>query len=247
MKVWHGVVTGVAAYVFFIVAGAPAARVLPWLQPALSAVQLAGVEGTVWNGSAAIVNAAPVQLQQVNWRLRPWAAVLGRLEFAVDARLRGRSLQGRVGRGLFGRPYLSQVQGSVTAADALNWAKINQVGIDGVLSFDIADVQWSDAPWPAIGGSLSWSPATVTRPVELALGKVQLDTRIEDGITRGKLDASGGGLLVQGNLELQPAGNYRLDAQIQQQGDVAPEVAQFLATFATYKDGTYLLEWSDTI
>lgn len=247
MKVWHGVVTGVAAYVLFVVAGAPAAKVLPWLQPVAPEIELAGVDGTVWHGSAAIVNAAPVQLQQVNWRLRPFSAALGRLEFAVDARLRGGSLQGRVGRSLFGRPYLSQVQGSVAAADVLTWAQINQVGADGVLSFDIADVQWSDAPWPAIGGNLSWSPAAVTRPIELALGKVQLETRIEDGVTRGKLNASGGGLLVQGDLELQPAGDYRLDAQIQQQGDVAPEVARFLSTFATYKDGTYLLEWSDTI
>ena len=222
MKLWHGVVTGVIAYVIFVVAGAPASKLLPLLQPALPGVHFSGVDGTIWSGTAAAVQAPPVQLQQVSWRFRPFALLLGRAEVSIDGQLRGRQLQGRAGRALFGQPYLAQVRGSVAAQDALSWMRINQVGLDGVFSFNLGDVEWSDALWPAVNGIVNWSPANVTRPVALALGKAQLDARIEDGVTRGKLEASEGALLVQGDVELQPAGNYRLKAQLQQKGDVPP-------------------------
>jgi hypothetical protein len=66
-------------------------------------------------------------------------------------------------------------------------------------------------------------------------------------VTRGRVEASGGALLVQGEVELNPDGNYRLEAQIQQKGDVPPQVSRFLSTFTEYKNGSYLFEWLDAL
>ena len=54
-------------------------------------------------------------------------------------------------------------------------------------------------------------------------------------------------LLVDADVELKPDGAYRLDAQIQQKGDVPDAVAQFLSTFAEYRSGSYRLDWSDSL
>ena len=83
--------------------------------------------------------------------------------------------------------------------------------------------------------------------MEVALGSAQLDTVAEQGVTRGKLKTSGGALLVDADVELQPTGVYRLDAQIRQKGEVPEAVAQFLSTFADYNNGSYRLEWSDSL
>ena len=100
---------------------------------------------------------------------------------------------------------------------------------------------------PAVTGAATWTPARVSAPLEVALGSAQLDTVAEQGVTRGKLKASGGALLVDADVELNPDGVYRLDAQIQQKGDVPEAVTQFLSTFAEYKNGSYRLEWSDSL
>ena len=248
MKPWQAVLTGVAAYVFFLLVTAPAAKLVPFVQPRLGGVQLAGVDGSLWSGSAALVTANPVQLQDLQWQVRPLALLLGRAEVALEANWQGRPAAALAGTGLFGGPYLADVRATVPAPDVLRWLKVKQVSVEGNLALDLARVQWpAGGDLPAVTGAASWTPARVSAPVEVALGSAQLDTVAEDGVTRGKLKTSGGALLVEADVELKPDGVYRLDAQIQQKGDVPDAVAQFLSTFAEYKNGTYLLEWSDSL
>ncbi len=245
--VWRGVLVGVAVYLLFMVVNAPAAKLLPMLQPRLEGVSLAGVEGRLWSGKAALINAAPLRLQDAHWRFRPFALILGDLEFAVEGRLQGQTVRARVGSSFFGRKYLSDVEGRISASDLMYWLGLTKVKLDGQLDFDIAEVEWPESGFPAVSGTIAWSPARVAAPVELMLGKAQLETHIEDAVTRGTLEATGGALLVQADVEMQADGAYRLDANIQQKGEVHQAVGKFLSTFAEYKNGNYRLEWSDTL
>ena len=248
MKPWQAVLTGVAAYVVFLLATAPAAKLLPLVQPRLGGVQLAGVDGTLWSGSAALVTANPVQLQDVQWRLRPLLLLLGRAEVALEASWQGRPAAALAGKALFGGSYLADVSATLPAPDVLRWLEVRQVSVEGNLALDLARLEWpADGALPAITGAASWTPARVSAPVEVALGSAQLDTVAEQGVTRGKLKTSGGALLVDADVELQPTGVYRLDAQIRQKGEVPEAVAQFLSTFADYNNGSYRLEWSDSL
>jgi general secretion pathway protein N len=245
MRLWHGVALGVGAYLFFMVATAPAARVLPLLQP--EGVQLAGLEGSLWSGSAALVTVSPVQLQDLEWRFHPFALLLGRAEVTLDARLQGRPVSARVGDRLFGSRYLADVDATVGASDLLGWLRVNQIAAEGNLALELSEVRWPEGALPALTGTAAWTPARVSAPVELSLGTVRLDAAAEDGATSGKLSSSGGALLVDGDVRLEPDGAYRLDARIRQEGDVPDAVGRFLTTFADYDDGVYRLEWSDRL
>lgn len=248
MKLWQGALTGVAAYLFFLLITAPAAKVVPLLQPRLEGVQLAGVDGSLWSGSAALVSVRPLQLQDLRWRFRPLALLLGRAEVALQASWQGRPVAALAGKPLFGGPYLADVSATVAASDALGLVRAKQVTVDGNLALELQRVQWTaGVAVPAVTGVANWTPARVSAPVEVVLGSAQLDTVAEQGMTRGTLKASGGTLLVDAQVELRPDGVYRLDAQIQQKGDVADAVTQFLSTFAEYNNGSYRLEWSDSL
>jgi general secretion pathway protein N len=244
---WRGVLAGVAAYLLFILVTAPAAKFLPYLQARLHGVQLSGVDGSLWSGRALLVQAPPVQLNDVSWSLRPLALLTGQFEFAVEGELRGNRVQARAGSSLLGRPFLTDVKGRVTAADLLHWLGQRQVKLAGDLDFDIEEVAFAESGVPALAGTVVWSPARVLAPLELALGKAQLATRIEDTASRGKLETSGGALLVQADVEMAADGKYKLDALVQQKGDVPQAVTQFLSTFAEYSNGSYRFEWSDSI
>ena len=245
---WRDALIGVTAYLLFMVFGAPAAKVLPRVQP--EGVRIVGVEGSLWSGQAALVSVAPVQLNRLHWQFRPLALLVGELGFALEADWLGRPVQADVGRSFFGEPRVSDVRGRIAAADLLRMLRVpQQVGLAGELDFDISDVEWpEETGYPALQGNVTWSPARIVTPVQLELGKAQLETWIEDdGITRGKLVTEGGTLLVEADVELNPGGAYRLDARLQQKGDMPPAVGDFLSSFAEYRNGTYRLEWSDSI
>ena len=242
---WQGVLLGAVAYFLFIVTTAPAARIVSYVQP--QGIHFSVIDGSLWSGSAALVNASPVQLTDVRWSFRPFALFVGQFEFAVEGQLQGRRIEAYIGSSFLGNPYVSDVRGRLAAKDLPGLLGQNQLQLGGELEFDIADVEWPESGYPALSGTVIWSQARVTGPVELELGKAQLETRIEDGVTRGQLETTGGPLLLQADVEMNSSGAYRLDAKLQQKGDVAQAVTQFLSTFAEYKDGTYLLEWSDAI
>ncbi|HFD80154.1 MAG TPA: type II secretion system protein N [Gammaproteobacteria bacterium] len=244
---WRGWVLGVVAWLLFLVARAPADRLLPLAQSRLPQVHLAGIEGTLWSGRAALVDVRPLQFSEVRWDLRLLPLLTGRLEFAVDGQLQGRPVHANAGSTLLGRPYLRQVRGRVAASDLTYWLGLSQVGLGGELDFDLDEVRWFDTGLPAVAGHAGWMPALVEAPLELNLGQVKLDTRIEQQVTKGKLDASGGALVAQADVELKPDGAYRIDANIRQKGEIPPAVGKFLSSFAEYRDGVYRLEWSDTL
>ena len=244
---WRSVLLGAVAYLLFLVMTAPAAKVLPLFQSQLQHVQVAGIEGSLWSGKAAQVDVSALRLQDVKWRLRPFALFVGRAVFKINGHLQAQRIRAKAGSTFLGTPYLSDVKGSIAANELLRLLGIHQLQLGGQLDFDIDDVEWVESGLPAMTGSVSWSPAQLISPLNLAFGKAQLETQIESTVTRGKLNASGGALLVQADVELKSDGAYRFDANIQQKGDVPQAVSKFLSTFADYKDGNYRFEWADKL
>ncbi len=242
---WQGLSLGVVAYLFFMLATAPAAKILSLVQP--EGLRATAVAGSLWSGQAAQLALPPLQLNDVHWQIRPLLLFAGRLSFVVRGQLQGQRIKAHAGVSLLGNPQLSDVRGRVTAQDLMNLLGLRQVQPGGMLSFVIAEVAWPEAGYPALEGTVYWWPARINAPYSLDLGKMQLDTRIEDGVTRGTLNNEGGALSVQAEVEMHSDGAYRFDANLQQKGDVPQAVSRFLSTFAEFRDGTYRLEWSDTL
>lgn len=244
---WRFALVGAAAYVLFLLLTAPAAKLLPWLQPHMPGVQVSGVSGSLWSGRAQLLQAGAVQLDEVRWHWRPLALFGGALEVSVDAALDGQPLQAHAGTGLFSGPYLADVTGRLQAADLLYLAGMRGAELAGQLDFDIDRVTGIGNPFPAVAGRVAWAPARVQAPLDLDLGQVQVQTRIEDGVTRGQLSAIGGALVVNGDVTFSPDGSYQLTGDVQKHGAVPQAVEKFLTTFAEFSNGSYRLEWADKL
>lgn len=86
---------GVSIYLVLLLARAPAGLILN-LIPETEDVYIQAPAGTLWNGRFAIVQAGPVQLDAVEWRLSAARLFIGRLDVRVSGRLERGRLEGRV-------------------------------------------------------------------------------------------------------------------------------------------------------
>lgn len=246
MTTGRAVAAGVVAWLVFLIATIPADRVLAFAPP-MPGVTLGNLQGTLWSGQTGSVVAAGVQVDGVRWRFRSLSMFLGRLEFDLQGQLDNKPLHALAGTTFFGAPYLKDVHLNIPAAEVLYRLGVKQVSIGGRLSADLDDVRFPPSGLPMFSGQISWAPADVEAPLALSLGSATLTTQHGDAMTEGKLVASGGALQVQADVVLEAGGAYRLDATIQQNGTVPQAVTKFLGTFAEYKNGSYRLEWSDTL
>ena len=247
-KPWRLALFGVAAFVLFLVLTAPASKLLPLLQPQLPGVQFSGISGSLWSGRAQLVQAGGVPLNDVRWHWRPLALFTGALEVGVEAQLSRQPLHAHAGLGLFSGAYAADVTGSMAASDLLFLSGMHLAELSGQVDFDLDRVTGLGGGMPAVAGVVSWTPARVLAPLQLDLGKAQLETQIDAGVTHGRLVASGGVLGVNGDVTLNPDGSYSLVGDVSKQGGVPQAVDKFLDTFAEpVAGGGYRLQWSDRI
>ena len=80
-RIWPLATLGIVTYVVFALATLPANMLVSRLAPAVSA---AGVEGTVWKGSAQILQVGTVPLGSVRWKLHGLSLFLLQLKADVE-------------------------------------------------------------------------------------------------------------------------------------------------------------------
>lgn len=235
---WSWVALGVGAYVAFALASVPAGVVVQAIVP--SEVVVAGLQGTVWSGSAASVAAQGVTLRDVRWVLRPSQLLLGRLAASVEARLPDGFLSSDVVatpgtvrfanlRGGTSLPSLTDVlpvrgmRGQASLAlDSLELAGNWPTRVVGQLRLAGLEV----APFGSNGSRelLPLGDYTVTfvdaPPRELAATFVD----------------NGGPLEVSGTVKVDAARAYVLDALIEPRADADPQLVQGLSIMTAEPD-----------
>jgi general secretion pathway protein N len=125
-----GLLTFVAAVILMF----PARVAYDWFAP--PAVQLSGLEGTIWSGSAAQVSASGLYLRDLKWRLRPLRLVTGKVAASFEASPSSGFLEADIAAGLGGVITLSNVNGSLPLRDFATVARIPGLRGNASLQFD---------------------------------------------------------------------------------------------------------------
>ena len=113
-RIWPLVVLGLATYLLLAIVTLPASLILSRLPPS---VATAGVEGTVWNGRAQIVQIAGVQIGSVSWKLHALPLFAGRVRADLKVTRRDGFIDTRLSMPMSGGPLsLSNLTGSLPLA-----------------------------------------------------------------------------------------------------------------------------------
>lgn len=244
------IAAGVACFVAFIVALAPA-RILADLLPREVAT-LTDAEGTVWSGSAQSLSVAGLQFSDVRWDLHALALLIGRLSASVEAKWGDGFVQGDAAIGLTGALRLRDVRAVGPLAPITQ--RMNLGGAGGELAVEVAALDVVD-DWPTrivgelrvgrVALNLIGVPGALTGNYRLSF---DMDDVAEGDEIPGALTDGGGPLEIVGELRLTPPRNYSIQARIKARPGAPPELANGLALVGPRQpDGSHQFRMSGSL
>ena len=145
------VAAGVAVFVLALVLTFPARVAYRWFVPAT--IQLSGISGTVWSGSADALAAGGLFLRDVEWRIKPLLLLTARLGYAIEGKPASGFLETVVSVGFGGTVVLSDLSASLPLSVFESAASMP--GLRGTASVRITELRLRDGLPVTIEGKVS--------------------------------------------------------------------------------------------
>lgn len=200
---------GSVAYLVFLLATLPAGYVVGWLHKRVPDLELAGVHGSVWAGSAQDIAWQGQSWGLLRWRF-DWATLFaGHLGFFLFLSAPDLAFQARVA-GNRSRLLLEDVVGHLPVNQLVHWLPLPSGSVTGQINIRMQRMVLINARPSAAAGMIDLTSLSLSWPQSVALGDYELKLQTQgDGIHGSLLDTSGP-LMVQGSLRVTPDGGYDL-------------------------------------
>ncbi|HWK73353.1 MAG TPA: type II secretion system protein N [Povalibacter sp.] len=223
-RIWPLAVLGILAYVVFALATLPATVLVSRLAPAISA---AGVEGTVWRGSAQLLQAGNISLGSARWNLHVLPLFIARVKADVEMKRSDGFAQTTVTL-TSGRIRLEQVTASLPLS-ALPPAAAPG-GWSGTINLKLASLTLEKG-WPTQAeGTLETLDLTgpARRPANLGSYTASFDGEQTEGEVVGMLSDLGGPLEIVGAVRLKPDRSYVIEGVVATRPDAPKSISDTL-------------------
>jgi len=196
-----GLLTFVAAFVALF----PARVAYNWFAP--PAVQLSGLEGSIWSGSAAEMSAAGLYLRDFKWRLRPLRLLTGKLAASVEASPSSGFVQADIAVGPGGSIALSDVNGSLPLSDFASLARMP--GLAGEASVQFEELRIRDGLPVAAKGSLAVADLVAPLVDPASIGGYRAEFFTDDNAVIASVEDVNGVFDLAGSLTISADRNYQ--------------------------------------
>jgi general secretion pathway protein N len=237
---------GIASFLLASLSQLPARLLIDRLPTGLP-VSIAGVGGTVWQGSASSVDWQQVQLRNVQWDLQLLSLFKGQLAAHVQAQsATGGNVQGICGVTFSGKRQCHDVKVADLPATALTpyLQRLMVPPLRGQFQADIATLVWDPAAFPQLNGRIEWQGAGIElAPQAFGNYTATLDAG-NDGVQHANLQsAPDAAFSLDGQASVQADGTYQLAANLKPGAGVDANTKQFLSMKlgAPQTDGGYRL------
>lgn len=211
------ILLGLVAFLIFVLARAPADRILGLAKPYLpDDVALYGVGGSLWEGSATAVEAGGIRLHGLSWEVYPAALLTGDVHLALTVEDRHLELEARLERAFDGTLAVTIPRGRLAIPPLQEQSPWRNPRAEGEIYLRDVQGTLSGGALQAAEGRITWREAAVTvaRRAELGDLEIALETP-EGGGTRGTVTELGDGPLeADGTVSLSPEGRWSVDAVV---------------------------------
>jgi general secretion pathway protein N len=196
-----GLLTFVVAFVTMF----PARVAYHWFAP--PAVQVSGLQGSIWSGSAAEASAAGVYLRDLEWRLRPLRLFTGELAASLEASPSSGFLEADVAAGIGGSITLSKINGSLPLRDLASIARMP--GLAGNASLQFEELRVRDGLPVVAEGTLAVADLVAPLVDPSSIGGYRAEFFTDDNAVIASIEDVNGVFDLAGSLTISPDRNYR--------------------------------------
>lgn len=201
---------GAVAYLVFLGATFPAQYLIDRLTKTMPELQLAGVEGSLFSGSARQLRYAGADLGAVDWSfdwLAPFSFTLG---YRVHLHAEDRDLRGRADLGPR-HSYLRGLEGRIPVSALERWLPTPPGSTTGSLELHLRELSFKTGHLESAEGSLDLEQAVLKWPSSTTLGSFHADLGpVSGGGIKAVIADTASPFKLQATLELGPTGTYHL-------------------------------------
>lgn len=208
-------VLGGTAFLVFLLAMLPA-RIIFLTLP--EPVQAFGVEGSIWRGSARIIDTGGLQIRNTEWKIELSQLLLARVGGEFKTRWNGGFAEGNASLGLGGSLIVRDTRSAMDAAPLAQ--AVGAPPIAGQVSIELEELELQDM-WPASlkgrGEIRNLSSSLMGQGAAAQIGNVAIEFTGEQNTDEsiiGLIKDIGGPLEINGTLQLTPDRAYDLKTRV---------------------------------
>jgi general secretion pathway protein N len=198
------IILGLAIFFAVLLTTFPARVAYNWFAPA--DLQLAGIAGSVWNGSAAEAKAGGAYVRNVTWKFSPASLLSGRIGFETTSNPASGTMRVEIAISPGGALLLSDLSGQLPL-DLLH-PTLQQNGIRGDLALDFDSIFIENGTPVAAEGSLTIHDFFVPDLSASRIGDFRADFQTGDDVVVGSVEDISGVLDVAGTISLNADRSY---------------------------------------
>jgi general secretion pathway protein N len=239
---------GILLLALFLISLAPAwilSAALTKFAPSILTLQQA--QGSIWNGRAQVQARLPqgamLDLGPVDWHVRPWTLLTGKLGANLHAPNLplGGNLQTDVAVGFDRVPRLTQLRAQLPAALLAQFVpQLSLMQPDGTIEVSSEALVLANNPQGAL--SATWRRFATKMSKVNPLGDYKLDAQLGDGPISFKLSSPAGPLLIDGSGSWSAATRLNFDGSARLAPGAPPELANLVRLFGRDQGGgTYAI------
>ena len=201
---------GAVAYLVFLGAGFPAQYLADHLTRKLPQLQLAGVTGSVFSGSAAEARYQGTDLGAVGWDFDWLAPFTFKVGYRIHVQAEDRDLRGRLDLG-FGSIHLRGLEGRIPVAALDHWSPLPPDSISGSLGLHLKELVLKSGRLVSAQGELDLDEGVLKWPATATLGSFRMDlTPAPAGGIQAAIADVASPLKLDASLTLTESGAYHL-------------------------------------
>lgn len=232
---------GIVAYLVFLLAMSPAGYVVGWLHKRVPDLQLAGVRGSVWAGSAQDIAWQGQSWGLLHWRF-DWAALFaGHLSFFLFLNAPDLALQARLA-GNRNRLLIEDMTGHLPVSLAAHWLPLPPGSVAGQINISMQRIVLINARPSAADGIIALTSLSLSWPQSAALGDYELKLQTQGDGIHGRLLDTSGPLMVQGSLRVTPDGGYDLTGVVAARDSANAALNNLLQYLPSNQDGKHTFD-----
>lgn len=244
MKAKHYIITGLVTYALFLIISVPASLIIGLLDEKLPQLDVQGVNGTLWNGSAQRVNISSMyKIEDMKWTFCTWRLITAEACINMDALYENRPLQAQLGVGLSGTIHARDLNAEIDARSLGDLSGLPVGELSGLIAINLETASWKKEQVPGVTGSILWKNAGITIAETADLGEVKIILVESDSSPlAGTISNKGGNLILNGNTNITGDGAYNLELKLLPNETASNNLRASLKMLAKQQnDGSFVL------